>query len=148
MLRIAIFEFVQIATSIYAWRYGGRPERIMAVTLLLAAWISLGVGVPANRYLGLDVTQFAIDLLLLCLLLAVAARANRFWPLWVAALHLVAIGFHIVQAVSPIPERLVYPALVGEMAYAICAALAWGTYHYRRRCQGDGVRPLDWSRLR
>lgn len=148
MIFVLVFAVVQVLTSTYAITWGGMPERIVAALLLIAAGVSLGLGQPVDQYRTLDTTQLIIDLVLLAALLAVAARANRFWPLWVCALHLLAIGVHLIRAVDPTIVPLVYWWMIGKIAYPICLALAVGTWHLQRRTRLQGVRPADWSNLR
>ena len=148
MIYVIVFAIVQVVTSTYAIARGGMPERIVAGLLLIAAAVSSGIGRPPDLYRTLDVQQLLIDVVLLAALLAVAVRANRFWPLWVCALHLLAIGVHLVRAVDPAIMPLVYWWMIGKIAYPICLALAVGTWHLQRRTRRQGVRPADWSALR
>lgn len=148
MIFVLVFAVVQVLASTYAITRGGMPERIVAGLLLVAAGVSLGVGKPADQYRTLDTTQLAVDLVLLAALLLVAARANRFWPLWICALHLLAIGIHLIRAVDPAIVPWVYWWMIGKIAYPICLALVLGTWHLQRRTRLQGVRPADWSALR
>lgn len=148
MLRVLIFEVVQLGVSTYAiWR-GGVPERIVAIALLVAAWLSLGISALRFNFATPLLPVLVLDAALFGLVIAVALRANRFWPLWAAALQLVALGTHGVRAYDAEILPVVYARGVGEIAYPICLALTLGTYHFRRRWRLQRRRPEDWSIFR
>ena len=148
MLRIIIFELLQLGVSIFAIRRGGAPERIVGWMLLIAAIAGIAAGLPANNWRGLDVPLFAIDVALFAGLLAIAARANRFWPYWTVALQLIALGVHGARVVDPLLVPIVYARITGQIAYPMCLTLVLGTYHYMRRARIEGLAPRPWSSLR
>jgi len=148
MLRIAIFELLQLAVSLFAIRRGGAPERIVGWMLLCAAIFSLAIGMPGNAFRALSIPHFSIDVLLFIGLLTIAARANRFWPYWIAAFELIAIGVHGARALDPDLVPIVYSRMIGEVAYPMCLVLVLGTYHYTRRTRLEGVAPKPWATLR
>jgi hypothetical protein len=148
MLRIILFELLQLAVSWFAIRRGGAPERIVAWMLLIAAVTSLAIGLPANQFRTLAVLNFAVDLVLFLGLLVVALRANRFWPYWITAFELLAIGVHGARAFDPSLVPIVYSRLIGEVAYPMCLVLLVGTYHYIRRTRRQGSAPRPWAPLK
>ena len=145
MLRIVAFELLQLAASWFAIRWGGAPERIVGWLLLSAALISLAIGVPANNFRSLSFVHFGIDAMLFAGLLAVALRANRFWPYWLCAFELLAIGVHGARAFDSTLVPIVYSRLIGEVAYPMCFVLVMGTYHYIRRTRRQGSAPRAWA---
>lgn len=148
MLRIVLFELLQLAVSWFAIRRGGAPERLVGWMLLAAALTTLAIGVPGNAYRGLSWLNFGIDLALFLGLLAIALRANRFWPYWMAAFELLAIGVHGARVLDPTFVPIVYSRLIGQVAYPMCLVLVLGTYHYTRRARLEGVAPKPWATLR
>ncbi len=148
LTRILIFYLVQIAASAYATWRGGAPERAVAALLLVAAIVSSLIPViPGRTFFVIDVDVIAIDLVLLSVLVLIAVRADRFWPLWLAALQLVAIGVHGVRAYDPHILPIVYARIVGEIAYPMLALLVIGTVrHHSRALRLGGER--DWSPLK
>lgn len=148
MLRIVLFELLQLCVSLYAIRRGGAPERITGWLLLIAALTSLAIGLPANQFRGISLLHFGIDLALCIGLFAIALRANRFWPYWLAAFELLAIGVHGARAIDPTLVPIVYSRMTGEVAYPMCFALALGTWHYVRRSRRDGVAPRAWAPMK
>lgn len=146
MIRIAVFELLQVLVSGYALRWGGAPERIVGGLLLAAAWTSLLLPYdPKSVFRNLETGQLIVDLSLLAGLLAVALRANRFWPLWAAAIQLLAIGVHGVRSYDEGIVPIVYARLTGELAYPMCLVLAAGTWRYRRRLSHGAAGVRDWT---
>lgn len=148
MLRQVLFEILQLAVSIFAIRRGGSPERIVGWLLLAAAIGGLIAGLPTNKYQGIDAPLLALDIVLFASLLLVALRANRFWPYWITALQLIAIGAHGARAIDPTMVPIVYARITGQIAYPMCLVLVIGTYHYLRRSRIEGIPPRPWSPLR
>jgi len=146
--RILLFCVAQVLVSGYALWRGGKPERLVGSVLLIAMIATALMPVaPGRSYYMLHLPLLAIDLLLLSALTAVALRANRFWPLWLAALQLLAIGVHGVRAYDPHILPIVYARIVGEIAYPMLALLVIGTVrHHSRALRLGGER--DWSPLK
>ena len=86
----------------------------------------------------------AIDLVTLVALAAIAARADRFWPLYVSALQLLTLGIHGVKAYQPALVHWMYGGASGKIAYPMLALLAVGVLRHRRRLTQHGSDP-DWS---
>ena len=148
MIRIIISELLLLAVAAAAWRWGGRPERIIATMMVAAAATNLALGVPAARYRLVDHAQLAVDGLLFLGTLAVALRANRFWPLWLVAIELVALGAHGVRAYDPQIVPILYARLTAQVVYPTLVVLALGIWHFQRRVHREGRAPADWSPLR
>ncbi|MGR6329233.1 hypothetical protein ACU5AX_09215 [Sphingomonas sp. XXL09] len=148
MLRIVAFELLQLAVSWFAIRRGGAPERVVGWMLLIAAIASVAIGVPASQWREISVVLVAVDVGVLLGLVAVALRANRFWPYWASALQLLAIGVHAARAFDPTLVPIVYSRMIGEVAYPMCFVLVMGTYHYIRRTRRQGVAPRPWAPFR
>lgn len=148
MIRIIIGELILLAVAAGAWRWGGRPERLIASMIVVAAAINLALGVPAAAYRFVDHAQLLVDGLLLLGTLLVALRANRFWPLWLVALELVSLGVHGVRAYDPQIVPILYARLTAQIIYPMLAVLALGVWHFQRRVRREGRTPADWSPLR
>lgn len=147
MLRILVFEMLQLGVSAFAILRGGAPERLAGWMLLAAALTSLATGMLGTSQ-GLSVPILAVDGVLLAGLAAIALRANRFWPYWASALQLVAIGVHGARALDPTLLPIVYSRVTGQIAYPMLLVLAIGTYHYVRRTRLQGVAPRPWATFR
>lgn len=141
MIHILIFNFIQVAICLYAFIRGGRPERVAAILLLAAAAGTFAVPYETMRsYTIVDRLGVGIDLALLCGLVALALFANRFWPIWLAALHLLAIASHGIKAAEPTFFPWLYAFMTAKMAYPMLLILLIGTMRHRRRGE-----ELDWA---
>lgn len=145
MDRVWAFYALQIAVSAYAILRGGAPERLTACALLLAA-VSTGMLESGTRSLftGLEVGVMIVDFLLLAAMIAITLHADRFWPAWVAALHALGTGAHLVKAINPDVIRVVYAVLAAVWSYPIVVLLAIGTLRHSQRIRARGW-DLDWS---
>ena len=142
--RVLIFYALQLTASLYALRRGGGPERwtawMMAGAAVLSSLLASGV---STSFESVNPALLAIDLALLFGISALAARANRFWPMWVAALQLLAIGLHIIRGIDPTILPAVYNRTVGKIAYPMILLLVAGTARHSRRERAGGE--YDWS---
>lgn len=141
IVRIASFYLVAAASVAYAWWRGGQPERVTAAMVMIAA-IATGLipTVPGITFAKVVWPLFAIDMLLLAGLTVVALLADRFWPLYFCAIHLVAVALHGVRAYDPTVLPTLYARLGGELAYPTLVILIAGTWRHALR----GPEP-DWS---
>jgi hypothetical protein len=138
IIRATLFLAATAAASAYAVRRGGQPERISAA-LVVAATIATMV-IPAASYRTVVWPLFAIDAALLVGLVAVALVADRFWPLYLAAVQLLTVALHGVRAYDLVILPAVYARIGGELGYLAIGILAVGTWRHWRR----GDEP-DWS---
>ncbi len=145
MIHILFYYAVALATCGFALRHGGLPERIVAIAFLLAAIVSSVIAFSMrDAFQSVDGALFAMDLVLLAGLVGIAACANRFWPIWISALHLLTIAVHGVKAYDPTLVPWMYAAAVSKIAYPMLALLLIGTERHRRRKACYGNDP-DWS---
>ncbi len=146
MDRVWIFYAIQVAASAFALWRGGAPERVLGLALLLAA-VSTQVlqDDMAVRFAGVEVDVLLVDLALLAVMLAITLHADRFWPAWATALHLLGTGAHLARAISPDVIRLTYAVLAAAWSYPIVVLLVIGTVRHTSRIRSKGS-DLDWSR--
>ncbi|TXC71666.1 hypothetical protein FSB78_12455 [Sphingomonas ginsenosidivorax] len=146
MDRVWIFYAIQIAASVFALWRGGAPERVLGLALLLAA-VSTQVlqDDMAVRFAGVELDVLLVDLALLAVMLAITLHADRFWPAWATALHLLGTGAHLARAISPDVIRLTYAVLAAAWSYPIVVLLVIGTLRHASRIRSKGW-DLDWSR--
>ena len=147
-IRIQIYAALQLGACLYAIFRGGAPERWTAWMMAGAAAVTSVLPFETTTtFVVLDRSQLLIDLALLIGLTVLACRADRYWPLWIAALQTIAIGAHLVRAVDPTILPIIYNRSIGKLAYPMIALLVVGTYRYQRRKLG-GEPQTDWSPLR
>lgn len=144
-MHILVFNIVQAIICTYAFVRGGMPERITAALLLVAGAATYLVPFdPQRGWLDLRVPILLIDKALLCGLGMIAAYANRFWPIWISALHLLSIAVHGIKAIDPDFVPWMYGIAIGKIAYPMLLMLLIGTarHHRRKRLLGQD---RDWS---
>lgn len=145
MLGVLFFSAALLTGVGYAWIKGGAPERIVGISFLIAFTLSLALQQPfAVRYLSVEWGVLAVDLALLAILVAVALYSDRFWPLWVAALHGLSTGGHIVRSMEHGIEPVAYAILLASWSYPMLMLLVLGTHRHARRAQAQGY-DLDWT---
>lgn len=145
MIRIIIFNLVLVAVAFYAVRRGGGPERAVAVSMIVAAIASALVSLSTRaNFEVVVVLLLVVDVLLFAVVAAIAVYANRFWPLWIAALQLDAIAIHIIKAYDREILPIIYAWSSGQIAYPMLLLLAWGTARHRKRVETSGL-DRSWS---
>lgn len=135
MLRFAFHvSFLLIAVAYAFWR-GGRPEKQAAATLLAMlvfdrAYHALGA---ETGYFEVDVFHVFNDGWALLALLSIALTADRFWPLWIAALQVIAFCAHYVRIADLTVPPIVYAVMIRFPYWLQIAVLLFGTWNFARR---------------
>lgn len=126
------------------WR-GAAPERVLSGALLAAVF---GVHVydrffaSPDAFRQVDLVLLLFDLLLTGVIILVALRANRVYPLWMGGAQLAAMGSHLARASLPGLYPWVYIAMDQFPNYLHMTALALGlAAHARREKQKGGPYP-------
>jgi hypothetical protein len=129
----------------YALLRGGAPERLVALgwTVAVLATILLPFD-PQRAFHQVDIARAAVDVAVLLWFIAIACFANRFWPMWLAALHLIGVGFHAVKAYQPELLPSIYAVAVGKIGYPILLIMVVGVMRHQERLRRHG-RYRDWS---
>ena len=146
MIRIAFFICALAGVTAYALLRGGGPERVVALVLLagiLATW--LAASAPPVRFNDIEVGVLIVDGIVFVALLAVAMRAERYWPLWMTALQGVAIAGHGAKAVNPHVIPWAYAVMMAFWGYPIVALLGIATWRHQRREKNFGTE-RSWTR--
>lgn len=147
MIRILVFDMLNLAVILYAMSRGGGPERLAALLLLAARLATLVMPFDYHStFRTINWGNFLVDLSLLVALMLLATRANRFWPMWMASIQLLTIGMHAVRVYDVQIIAIVYSRLSGQLAYPMLAMLALGVWRHRQRLSAFGSDP-SWSAL-
>lgn len=144
MLIIYLFVSMQLATSVYALLRGGAPERIVGMLMPMAyiGTVAFQSQFPV-RFHGVELGIFIVDCAMLIALLAVALRAERFWPIWMTGLQAVAVTAHLATMVSPVVP-VAYAMMLAFWSFPMMALLAAGTWRHQRRMAVHGA-DRSWS---
>jgi len=141
---VIVYNLMLAAMLAYAAMRGGQPERLAAFGWAAASLATLALPFdPYRTFHHIDPLEVAIDVAVLVWLVAIAAIANRFWPMWVAALHLLGVAVHGVKAYEPDLLPSVYALAVGKIAYPILAIIIVGVFRHQDRSRRVG-RYRDW----
>lgn len=134
MVYLAAFGILQLIVTIYAFRFGGWPERLVGgamVLALVAGWLLPFH--PKLSYRTVEVWRMVVDTTLWGVVSVVALAADRFWPIWMAAVALLAIGIHGIRAYDQSLLPIAYYQLIDWLAYPMLAILVIGTRRHSRR---------------
>lgn len=129
-----IFLGLLLTCSAYAFRRGGAPERVAAAMILaaVAATIAAGSSVAAKFFVPMW-GVLAVDLALMAGLMGLAVRADRFWPILMAALVGLGLFGHLAAIGTLSMQPLVYAISHAASGYPVLLLLAVATARHRRR---------------
>lgn len=124
-----------VATTLFAARKGGEPERLVAIVLLTTFLLDVVnhalFGDPA--WFMVNPGHVVIDTWAFLTLLWVALYANRGWPLWVSASQVLVILAHIAKLSEVDMVRRAYWTMTQMPFVFQLAVLAIGTMAHVRR---------------
>ena len=136
-----------VAVTILAFWKGGGPERAVAAAFWLAMIVphrifhlTTGWTVVVDT---IDIPHAALDLFFLFVVCAIAIQANRMYPLWFAALQLVAVMAHLARAATPDIAPIAYAVMYLGPSYLQTIVLGVGVWRHIRRKGRHGPYP-DW----
>lgn len=120
-----------ITAGVALWR-GRWPERLAAVAMILA-WFATGFLYNNHQKFGPQTAVFLVDLALMLVLLFIALRSDRWWPMWASGFHGLSLILTLATLVDPrIPNRASLNAGGGVFSYLAMAALFCGSLPRRR----------------
>lgn len=140
VVRFSIQVALLLLVALFALAKGGRPERHVALILLGMLVANLGFAWISGRWTDYGVFpwfRFILDLTGFALILAVALRADRWWPLWVSGVQLLAVLAHLLRAVDASIPPLVHAVMERWPFWIAIVITGIGTYlHHRRQRTG------------
>jgi hypothetical protein len=145
MLPVHAFYGILGLCCFYAWWRGGGPEQAGAAIFLVSAVLTtLLLSTGRSRYASVETAVLFVDLAMLAALVVLALRADRFWPLWVAALQAIGTAGHAAKMVDPLVIRSGYALILALWSYPMLLLLVLGAWRHRRRLGRFGV-DRSWS---
>ena len=129
MIRFLIFHLLLFGSCGYALWKGSRDARIVAATCLIASFASI----PIAAYGSIEVNVVIVDLLVLASFLYVALQSDRFWPLWIAGLHVTTVVAHALKLMSGDLVPIAYAVALRFWAYPELVILAIAVWRYNQR---------------
>jgi hypothetical protein len=139
-MRVLLYFLLLFLVLLYAIARGGSSERAAAVTLTLGSVLTKVLHLtkvdPFGRVEALGVV---IDALVLAAFVVLVVRSNRYWPIWIAALQLLATLAHAAKLVDPTMMRTGYAFLLAIWAYPQLALIAIGAWSHNQRTRRTSV---------
>lgn len=137
-----VFQLVCFAALvIWAWRKGGGPERASTGTMLAMMLIDRLYHLLIDPTIQLDTVDtwhFTLDLMVLTALVPIALWANRFYPMFLAALQLISLNGHFAREAFDQVTPLAYIIMVVGPSYAQLVTLTVGLWLHVRRVERFG----------
>lgn len=118
------------------WK-GAWEERGVAFGLLFAFIATLVLRDP--RWIGPQWGAFTADVALLVFLVYVAMKTTRYWPLFAAGFHLLAVMTHSARMLDPSMGAWAYATAAVIWADLVIVALALGTWNCWRAERHDAA---------
>ena len=132
-----LYYFLLLTCCGYALFRGRSEERTVAIACLLATLASVVLILSShNRFAGIESGVLVVDGLTFAVFLVVALKSSRFWPLWVAGLHLTGGLAHMLRIFDVGLMPTAYSVAVQFWAYPILLILAVGTWRGRHHFGG------------
>jgi hypothetical protein len=145
VLRFLFFNALLFGCFFYALRRGGGPEKAASTIIVVGSLLSgFAVSDMAHRFSSLEVGVLAADIGTLIGLLLVALFAERYWPLWVAALQTIGTAAHAVRLADPTVLRWAYAFALAFWSYPMLLLIIAGTWRHQKRLRLHGV-DKSWS---
>lgn len=142
MLSIPLYYTLLLLCLGYALLKGGAPERIGTTIVLVGSLLTLAtVSSQARSYASVETGVFIVDVVTLLAFLALALRANRFWPLWIAALQLIGTLGHVIKLFDPALMPKAYAFAAVFWSYPMLLLIVIGTWRHQRRLKCVGLDP-------
>ena len=118
------------AVTIYAFRCGGWAEKLAASGIVINSYLTvLLVSSNDTRFQQVEVRIVFVDLGYLCLLVLIALRSRKFWPLWLTAFQGVTLLAHFAPYVGVSPY--VYQKAAALWSWPLLIVLTFGIRMHR-----------------
>ncbi|RSY90702.1 hypothetical protein DAH66_01665 [Sphingomonas koreensis] len=101
MLVALSFWILSLACCGFAALFGGRTGRAVALIYLVAVAVTSLATRDPKAWANPHLPALAVDLVLLAVLLWVALRSDRWFPVWFTGFHLVAVVSHLASILAP-----------------------------------------------
>ncbi len=140
----SIYLILLVSCCLYALARGGTPERT-AVGILVSAVVASAFTPPtgAHRFFQLEMGMLTVDTCLFLAMTALALKAQRYWPMWLAAVKLNTVMTHLL-ILSPSLMPWSYAVANAAWSYPSPLLIAIGAVRHRQRLKRYGVDPA-WS---
>ena len=141
MIVVVAFNLLLLVTSGYAIWKGGKPEQWAGAALLTAAALTLLTNLlnEVGPFHNMEPVVMLVDIGLLAALVALALKANRYWPIWITAIHASAVAIHFAKLANPALVWPLYAFAASVSSVPIQIILLWATIRHQRRMKLYGI---------
>ena len=123
---VRTFFTVLVLTCGYALWRGRLPERTAAIGFLLA-WVATEM-VHTYDWTKPQYGMFAVDLILLVIMVALTLLSGRRWLIAATAFHVLTIGDHVAMMLDLRIRSYAYQTVMVIWGYAVLLAMVLGTW--------------------
>lgn len=132
MIHPSVFPILLLGSCAYALLKGTRDAQVVALVTLGA---TLATYFLVSRYAAVETGVLVVDMLVLLAFVAVALQSDRFWPLWIAGLHLTTTFGHALRAIDDQMVPIAYAVSMRFWSYPIHIILIVAVWRSQRRKQ-------------
>jgi hypothetical protein len=141
---VIVYKLLLVTCWIYSILRGGPPERLGTTMLAIFSLLTAAAIPDKSRFQFLESGALVVDLLCLAAFVMLALRADRFWPLWVAALQLLGVASHGVKFLEPDLIPRTYAFMLAIWSYPMIFLMIIGTARHQARLRKFGS-DRSWS---
>ena len=128
------FRIMLALVALYVLWRGRRDEREIGFVLVVGVIAThLSISPLSSRYAGVETNVLIVDLLVLASFLYVALKSDRFWPLWIAGLHVTTVVAHALKLLTGDLVPIAYAVALRFWAYPELIILAVAVWRHNKR---------------
>jgi len=140
-------HLVALAICIAAFIWGGGPERaIAAVWIVFVEMANHGYDLflrDGYHFTQIDGALASMDIVAGLLLIGIALNANRNYPLFIAAMQLLAISAHLARGLIEVISPIAYATMLVAPGWILLIILGIGLLRHRSRLKRHNIY-RDW----
>jgi hypothetical protein len=138
------FWMLTLAGCGYAAMLGGREGRWAACLIISASLLTIPATRLGAHWARSELGVMSVDAALLVGLYVLSLRSRRYFPIWMAGFHLVAVGTHLGTLIAPDFTPRIYRALASLWAVPMTVCMVLGVALDRGLTRSDrGDRASD-----
>ena len=127
-----IFWLLALSACIYAAAAGGKDGRWATALIILASIATIPASRIGARFGQLETAVFGVDLALFAGLYILMLTSRRWFPVWMAGFHLIAVLTHLATRFAPDFTAKAYFAVESFWAIPVIISMAVGVALDRR----------------
>lgn len=136
---LVVYLLALSATCGFALVRGGPEVRHVATAMLIAVAATVLASAFGQHWHGPNWGVIAVDVAFLAILVAIALRSTRYWPIWAAASQLAGCLAHLPAIFTQLPMKI-YVTTQSLWAFPLLLSLAVGAWHdHRARVRDRGL---------